>query len=194
MEKLIFATNNEHKLSEVKQMLEGLYQVIGLEEAGIFEDIPENEPTLEGNARFKARFIHEKFNMNVFADDTGLEIESLNGEPGVFSARYAGEAKNSDNNMKKVLFNLSNSTNRSAQFRTVLCLILNYKEFLFEGIVKGEILEKPIGHTGFGYDPIFKPEGHSLSFAEMGMKEKNEISHRGRAIQKFVQHLKSKTK
>lgn len=194
MEKLIFATNNAHKLTEVKQMLEGMYEVIGLEEAGIFEDIPENEPTLEGNAKYKARFVYEKLNMNVFADDTGLEIDALNNEPGVYSARYAGEAKNSDDNINKVLLKLSNVKNRSAQFRTTLCLIQNNQEFLFEGIVKGEILEKPTGQAGFGYDPIFKPEGLSISFAQMGMKEKNEISHRGRAIQKFVQHLKTRIK
>lgn len=194
MEKLIFATNNNHKLEEVKQMLQGIYQVIGLKEAGIDEDIPENEPTLEGNAITKARFVQNKLNTNVFADDTGLEVEALNGEPGVYSARYAGPGKDSIDNMKKVLQNLKYKTQRSAQFRTSICLILNNKEFLFNGIAKGNILEQAIGKSGFGYDPIFQPLGYSISFAEMDMDEKNKISHRGLAIQKLVQFLKTHTK
>jgi len=194
MEKLIFATNNEHKLSEVKHMLNGMYNVMGLKEAGIFEDIPENEPTLEGNARVKAQFVHNKFKVNVFADDTGLEITALKGEPGVISARYAGEGRDSVDNMNMVLNNLNEVSDRSAQFRTSICLILNDKEFFFEGIVKGTILEKAQGKAGFGYDPIFQPENYAVSFAQMGMDEKNNISHRGRAIQKLIEFLKTQTK
>lgn len=194
MDKLIFATNNDHKLTEVKQMLNGKYEVLGLKEAGIFEDIPENEPTLEGNARIKAWFVHDKLKVNVIADDTGLEINALMGEPGVMSARYAGPGKDSNDNMEKVLLKMNHITDRTAQFRTVICLILNNEEFMFEGIVEGKILEKPIGRAGFGYDPIFVPEQHSTSFAQMDMIEKNKISHRGRAIEKFVQFLKTTTK
>lgn len=190
METLIFATNNNHKLTEVKQMLKGIYKVLGLEEAGIFEDIPENEPTLEGNAQEKARFLHNKLKVNVFADDTGLEIKALNGEPGVYSARYAGPDKNSMDNMQKVLDKMTDETERQAQFRTAICLILNNKEYIFEGKVKGKILAKPKGEKGFGYDPIFEPEGYNISFAQMQMDIKNQISHRGRAIQKLVQFLK----
>lgn len=194
MDKLIFATNNEHKLNEVKQMLKELYIVLGLKEAGIFEDIPENESTLEGNARTKAQYVHNKLNVNVFADDTGLEIQALNGEPGVISARYAGPGKDSIDNMNKVLIKMNGVSDRSAQFRTSICLILNNKEYFFEGVVTGNILENPLGKAGFGYDPIFQPENHTISFAQMGMDEKNLISHRGRAIQKLVQFLKTQTK
>ncbi len=191
MEKLIFATNNQHKLTEVKKMLNGMYQVLGLEEAGIFEDILENEPTLEGNARTKAYFVHKKLKTNVFADDTGLEIKALNNEPGVFSARYAGSKKNSIDNMSLVLEKMKGKTMRTAQFRTSICLILNNNEQMFEGIVKGKILNSPIGNTGFGYDPIFEPEGYSISFAQMEMDEKNKISHRGKAVAKLIKFLKT---
>ncbi len=194
MEKLIFATNNKHKLTEVKKMLNGMYEVLGLEEAGIFEEIPENEPTLEGNAKIKAYFVHKKLKTNVFADDTGLEIEALNNEPGVFSARYAGPGRDSMDNMNKVLEKMKGKTMRAAQFRTSICLILNNNEKMFEGIVKGEILNTPIGKTGFGYDPIFEPQGYSISFAQMEMDEKNRISHRGRAVSKLIQFLKTQTK
>ena len=192
MEKLIFATNNEHKLVEVKKMLKGKYEVLGLKEAGIFEDIPENEPTLDGNARVKAEFIYNRLKINVFADDTGLEIDALDGEPGVYSARYAGESKNSIDNMNLVLSKMKLVTNRSAQFRTSICLILGGEKFFFEGIVKGSMLEKPIGETGFGYDPIFMPNGYNISFAEMHMDEKNKISHRGLAVKKLMNFLNDK--
>lgn len=192
MEKLIFATNNEHKLAEVKHMLSGKYKVLGLKEAGIFEDIPENENTLEGNAKVKAYFVYNQFKTNVFADDTGLEINALNGEPGVYSARYAGISKNSVDNMNLVLTRMNSEVDRSAQFRTAICLILNDKEFSFEGIVKGEILKNPIGQTGFGYDPIFKPDGYDTSFAQMEMDEKNKISHRGLAIKELMNFLNDK--
>jgi len=194
MEKLIFATNNEHKLIEVKQMLSGLFEVVGLNEAGISEDIPENEPTLEGNAEIKAQYVHKKLNTNVFADDTGLEIAALNNEPGVYSARYAGTDKDADANMKKVLDKMQNITHRKAQFRTSICLILHNKTYFFEGHVKGEILNSASGSKGFGYDPIFKPEEYEGSFAEMPMDEKNKISHRGRAIQQLIEFLKNQTK
>ncbi|MBI9067158.1 MAG: RdgB/HAM1 family non-canonical purine NTP pyrophosphatase [Salinivirgaceae bacterium] len=194
METLIFATNNEHKLHEVKKMLSGLYTVIGLEEAGIFEDIPENENTLNGNARAKALYVHSKLKTNVFADDTGLEILALNGEPGVYSARYAGVQKNSSDNMHLVLEKLKNIKNRNAQFRTAICLYLNDTEYFFEGIVKGSIIENPRGKEGFGYDPIFKPEGYHLTFAEIPLDEKNKISHRGQAIENLISFLKSQGK
>ncbi len=194
MEKLIFATNNKHKLTEVKKILAGVYEVAGLEEAGIFEDIPENELTLDGNARAKARYVHQKLNVNVFADDTGLEVAALNGEPGVFSARYAGPGKDSTDNMRKVLAKLEGITDRSARFRTAICLILDNNESMFEGIVNGTLRNEPSGEAGFGYDPIFEPEGYSITFAEMDMDEKNNISHRGKAIQKLVGFLKSGVK
>lgn len=192
MEELIFATNNEHKLTEVKKMLEGRYKVLGLKEAGIFEDIPENETTLEGNAKVKAYYVYNNLKTNIFADDTGLEIEALNGEPGVYSARYAGVSKNSVDNMNLVLLNMNTKENHSAQFRTAICLILNGKEYLFEGIVKGRILKEPIGETGFGYDPIFTPDGYDTSFAQMNMDEKNKISHRGLAIKQLMNFLNDK--
>lgn len=192
MDKLIFATNNSHKLHEVKQLLKNQFDVIGMEEAGFTDDIPENEPTLEGNARAKARYIYEKLKVNVFADDTGLEIDVLNGEPGVYSARYAGPAKSSEANMLLVLNKLQHQENRKARFRTAICLIYQDKEYLFEGIVTGQILHTKKGDAGFGYDPIFQPDEYNLSFAEMPLDEKNKISHRGRAIQKLVAFLSSK--
>lgn len=173
-------------------MLDGLYDVIGLEEAGIYEDIPENEPTLEGNARAKALYIWNKFHKNVFADDTGLEISPLNGEPGVFSARYAGEDKNANKNMQLVLEKMKGKNQRSAQFRTSICLILDGEEHYFNGTVSGNIIENPTGNEGFGYDPIFVPIGYNITFAEMPLHEKNKISHRGRAIEKLIFFLKTK--
>ena len=192
MDKLVFATNNNHKLIEVRKMLSAHFEIMGMEEAGIVDDIPENEPTLEGNAREKARYLYRKLGVNVFADDTGLEIDALNGEPGVFSARYAGHEKNSANNMQLVLQKLKGNTNRAAQFRTAICLIYHGNEYIFEGIVKGEILEEKKGEAGFGYDPIFQPDGYSSSFAEMDLDEKNKISHRGRAIEKLVDFLNTR--
>ena len=191
MKKLVFATNNEHKLYEVKKMLSGFYKVIGLKEAGIHEDIPENEPTLDGNAKAKAQYVWDKLKLNVFADDTGLEIDALNGEPGVYSARYAGPDKNSIDNMKLVLEKMGNTHLRSAQFRTSICLILEGNTYYFEGKVVGSMLESPRGTEGFGYDPIFQPQGYTVSFAEMPLDEKNKISHRGRAISKLIDFLKT---
>lgn len=187
--KLVFATNNRHKLQEIQHLLGNSIELLSLSEVGCFEDIPENQDTLEGNAAEKSFYIYNKLGMNCFADDTGLEIEALNGEPGVFSARYAGEEKSAENNMNKVLAKMTKIKNRKARFRTVISLVIDGLEFQFEGVVDGQILEEKRGTTGFGYDPIFKPDGLPLSFAEMSMKEKNKISHRGRAVAKLVDFL-----
>ncbi len=190
MNKLVFATNNKHKLHEVKEYLKDKYQILGLSDINCNDEIAETSQTLEGNASIKSHYIFEKFNINCFADDTGLEIEALNGAPGVYSARYAGEHHNFEANLQKVLKELKNENNRQAQFRTVISLILNGQEYYFEGIVKGEILREKRGTDGFGYDPIFIPKGFDESFAEMSLKQKNEISHRGRAVKKLVDFLK----
>ena len=160
-----------------------------LGDIGCIEDIPETQPTISGNASQKANYIFEKYHTNCFADDTGLEIEALNGEPGVLSARYAGNAKNSDANIAKVLKNLNDKTNRNARFKTVISLVINKKEFLFEGIINGKITGEKIGINGFGYDSIFIPDGYSITFAQMSDAEKNAISHRGIAFQKLIEHL-----
>lgn len=187
--KLVFATHNAGKLREVKELLEPNYEVIGLVELNDYEDIPENEPTLEGNALVKARTIWEKYGLSCFSDDTGLEINALNGAPGVYSARFAGPAKDAHENMDLVLEKLAGVSDRSAQFRTAVALILDGKEHVFEGTVQGTIRESKSGAMGFGYDPIFQPEGHEVTFAEMDNKLKNSMSHRGRAIQKLVDFL-----
>ena len=187
--KLVFATNNPNKLKEVKEILPNTIEVLSLEDIQCFDEIEETETTLEGNAQLKADYITQKFGYNCFADDTGLEVEILKGKPGVYSARFAGKPCNSENNMQKLLAKLKNKTNRKAQFRTAISLNLNEEKFLFEGICKGEILTKKQGEKGFGYDPIFKPENHTASFAEMSSVEKNSISHRGIAIEKLVAFL-----
>lgn len=187
---LVFATNNQHKLKELQALLGNEFRLLSLKDIGCNEEIPEEQPTLEGNASQKAFFIFEKYGYNCFADDTGLEIEALNGEPGVYSARYAGEAKNPEANMKKVLANMAKINVRNARFRTVISLIINGKETRFEGIVEGTILKEKRGNSGFGYDPIFLPDGFDQSFAEMDLSAKNEISHRGRAVRKLVACLK----
>lgn len=189
--KLVFATNNLNKLKEVQEMLPNSIELLSLKDINCFDDVDETAITLEGNAKLKANHITTNFSYNCFADDTGLEVESLDGKPGVYSARYAGEPSNSENNMQKLLADLSSSENRKAQFRTVVCLNLDNKQYLFEGICKGEILKEKQGEKGFGYDPIFKPEGFSKSFAEMTSEEKNTISHRGIAIDKLVAFLKN---
>ncbi|WP_275315207.1 non-canonical purine NTP diphosphatase [Tenacibaculum bernardetii] len=189
--KLVFATNNLNKLAEVKKMLPKNIELLSLNDIQCFDDIEETATTLDGNAKIKADHITSKFNFNCFADDTGLEVESLNGAPGVYSARYAGEPSNSENNMQKMLTELNGKENRTAQFRTSICLNLNGKQFLFNGVCKGNILTKKHGEKGFGYDPIFQPEGFKQSFAEMSSEEKNTISHRGLAIKKLVEFLKS---
>jgi XTP/dITP diphosphohydrolase len=189
--KLVFATQNPNKLKEVKSMLPANMEIVSLDQIGCFDDIPETQPTLEGNALQKARYINQNYGINCFSDDTGLEIEALGGEPGVFSARYAGEAKDSNANMEKVLTLLNGVENRKARFRTVIALILDGKEMLFEGIVEGEIIEHKQGKEGFGYDPIFLPHGYEQTFAEMPLAEKNLISHRKRAFHKLSEYLTS---
>ncbi len=186
---LVFATNNQHKLQELQAILGDEFRLLSLKDIGCNEDIPEEQPTLEGNASQKSHYIFNKFGYNCFADDTGLEIDALNGEPGVYSARYAGEEKSAEANMEKVLRKMAKINRRKARFRTVISLIINGKEDLFEGVVNGEILFSKKGGSGFGYDPIFQPDGFEKSFAEMGMDEKNKISHRGRAVQKLVNFL-----
>jgi len=194
MNKLVFATNNAHKLAEVRAILEPEFTIISLDDLNCKDDIPETADTLEGNALLKATYIHEKFGLDCFADDTGLEIEELGGEPGVYSARYAGEDNNSDNNMRKVLFLLENKTNRKASFRTVIALILGEKTLYFSGEIKGDITLHPQGESGFGYDPIFVPEGYQLSFAQLSAGEKNKISHRALAVNKLIDFLKHNSK
>ena len=189
--KLVFATNNLHKLKEVQEMLSNSIEVLSLKDIGCFEDIEETERTLEGNAKLKADYITEKYGFDCFADDTGLEVEALDGKPGVYSARYAGEHGNAEKNMEKLLFELQNKSSRKAKFRTIIALNLRNKQYLFEGICDGEILNEKTGVKGFGYDPIFKPSNASCSFAEMNSEEKNIISHRGIAIQELVQFLNS---
>jgi XTP/dITP diphosphohydrolase len=189
MKKLIFATNNAHKLEEVRAMLQPQYSIISLDEIGCHDDIPETAETLEGNALIKAQFVFDKYGLDCFADDTGLEIDALNGEPGVYSARYAGEACIPEDNIKKVLQLLGDSADRNARFRTSIALILEGKIHYFEGKVEGNIEFSPKGEQGFGYDPIFTPQGYDKSFAQLSAGEKNEISHRGLAIKKLVEFL-----
>ena len=189
MNKLVFATNNAHKLAEVKAILEPRFAIISLNDLNCNEDIPETADTLEGNALLKATYIHNKFGLDCFADDTGLEIEELGGEPGVYSARYAGEENNSINNMNKVLMLLGNNTNRNACFRTVIALIRGEKKVFFEGKINGNIALLPQGESGFGYDPIFIPEGYNVSFAQLSAEEKNKISHRALAVNKLIKYL-----
>ena len=189
--KLVFATNNQHKLHEIKKLLGDSIELLSLNDIGCHEDIPENQDTLEGNAAEKSFFIYHKYSVNCFADDTGLELEALNGAPGVYSARYAGEERNSENNMNLVLDKLSKIKNRKARFRTVISLVIDGHETQFQGVVNGHILEEKLGNTGFGYDPIFQPEESNLSFAQMPLDEKNIISHRGRAVKKLVEYLKN---
>jgi XTP/dITP diphosphohydrolase len=186
---LVFATNNKHKLEEIRHIIGDQYKIISLKELDCDDEIPETEETLEGNALLKARYIHSKFNCNCFADDTGLEIEALNGEPGVYSARYAGEHCSFEDNIVKVLQKMEEKTNRNALFRTVIALIIDNTEYLFEGSIRGTIIKDRRGISGFGYDPIFIPEGYSETFAEMGNELKNQISHRALATQKLTQFL-----
>lgn len=188
--KLVFATNNKHKLEEVRAILGNRIEVLSLNDINCHDDIPETADTLEGNALIKARYIYEKFGVDCFADDTGLEVESLGGEPGVYSARYAGEDCNPEANMYKLLQNLTGKNNRNAQFRTVIALIIQGEEKLFNGIVKGTISNEKMGNAGFGYDPIFIPEGFSESFAQMTSDMKNSISHRYRATEELSKYLK----
>jgi XTP/dITP diphosphohydrolase len=192
MPDLLFATNNPHKLREIREIMGHEFRILSLAEVNFDTDIPETQETIEGNAVQKARFVHELTGMNCFADDTGLEIDALDGLPGVYSARYAGEGCSFDDNIGKILLELEGITNRKAFFRCVICLILDGKEHLFEGRIDGVILPERQGTEGFGYDPVFLPEGHRQTFAEMPSYLKNGISHRGRAIDKMVKWYKSK--
>ena len=188
--KIVFATNNAHKLSEVAQVVGDKFELVTLRECGITEDIPENEPTLEGNALAKARYVYSRTGLNCFADDTGLEVDALNGEPGVRSARYATDGHDDEANKRLLLERMQGVENRAAQFRTAVALIVDGKEYLFEGIVRGDIACEEHGAGGFGYDPLFLPEGGAMTFAEMSAEAKNEISHRGRAVRKLAEFLK----
>ena len=187
---LVFATNNKHKVREISDLLDGNFRIIGLPDLNITEDIPEDAETLEENALFKARYVNGKTGMNVFADDTGLEVTALGGAPGVWSARYAGESKSFDDNIDKLLLEMQGMTDRSARFRTVIALILDGREYLFEGIVDGEILTERRGSGGFGYDPVFRATGSERTFAEIPLQEKNSISHRARAMRQLITFLK----
>ena len=189
--KLVFASSNKNKIFEIQSMLPETIQILSLEDIGCMEEIPETADTIEGNAILKANYISNKYGYDCFADDTGLEVAALNGEPGVFSARYAGEQRNSDDNMDKLLDNLSDKNNRKAQFKTVIALNINGKQNLFTGIAKGEITFEKTGTKGFGYDPIFQPIGYKETFAELSLEIKNEISHRGKATQKLINFLKT---
>ena len=179
----IFATNNKHKLEEIQQIVGDKLSILSLQDMNFREDIPENEPTIEGNALYKARFIYNRFGKDCFADDTGLEVVALNGEPGVLSARYAGEEKNYQSNNELLLKNLNPFPNKSARFKTVIACVLEGREYVFEGIIEGTIVNEPKGKNGFGYDPIFQPSGYQQTFAELSEEVKNTISHRARAME-----------
>ena len=187
--KLIFATNNAHKLDEVQKIIGNKIQIVSLNDIGCTDEIPETTPTLQGNALQKAKYIFDKYRLNCFADDTGLEIDALKGEPGVYSARYAGEPQDAQKNRDKVLNKLIDKTNKNAQFRTVIALILNGEEYFFEGVVKGKITNSEKGENGFGYDAIFIPEGYTETFAELASEIKNKISHRANAVEKLALYL-----
>lgn len=187
--KLVFASNNKNKIAEIQSMLPENIQILSLEDINCIEDIPETADTIEGNAVLKADYVTTKYGYDCFADDTGLEVNALNGEPGVYSARYAGEQKNADDNMNKLLDELKNQENRSAQFKTVIALNLNGKQQLFTGIAKGSITKNKMGTNGFGYDPIFKPENFAETFAELPLATKNQIGHRGKAVQQLIDYL-----
>ncbi|HNP32480.1 MAG TPA: non-canonical purine NTP diphosphatase [Flavobacterium sp.] len=186
---LVFASNNHNKIKEIQLLLPDSIKVLSLEDIGCFEEIPETADTIEGNAILKANYVSQKYGYNCFADDTGLEVEALNGEPGVYSARYAGEQKDANDNINLLLLNLKGKPNRAAQFKTVIALNINEKQTLFTGIVKGKIIEEKIGTNGFGYDPIFVADGYSKTFAELSIEEKSIISHRGLAVKQLVDFL-----
>jgi len=188
---LVFATNNLNKLNEVKSLIPKEIKLLSLSDIGCFEDIPETQSTIEGNAIQKAEYIKTNYGYDCFADDTGLEVSALNGEPGVYSARYAGEQRNANDNMNKILKALENKNDRKAQFKTVIALHLNNKLEVFTGICEGEITKSKQGENGFGYDPIFKPLGYNQTFAEMDLELKNKIGHRGKAIKKLVEYLQN---
>ena len=189
MEHIVFATNNKNKLNEIRDILGSTMHILSLHDINCHEEIPETGATIEENALIKSRYVKEKYGYDCFADDTGLEIKSLNNAPGVYSARYAGDEHNSEKNMQKVLDNLKNKTDRSAQFRTCIALIKGDKEYLFEGKIEGKIITEKRGDSGFGYDPIFMPDGYDQTFAELGNNIKNKISHRALAVKKLIAFL-----
>jgi XTP/dITP diphosphohydrolase len=191
MKNLVFATSNPNKIKEANDLLPADLEVKGLKDIGCTEDVPETSPTIQGNALQKARYVFENYKVNCFSEDTGLEIDALNGEPGVYTARYAGEARDKEANMAKAIANLEGKSNRGAQFRTVIALIIDGEEQTFEGIARGTIAMQKQGTEGFGYDPIFIPAGFDRSFAQMTQAEKNEISHRGQAVRKLVKFLRT---
>lgn len=191
MKKLCFATNNRHKVAEVSQMLEGRFELLTLQDIGCHEELAEDQETLEGNSRQKADYVWQHYNVSCFADDTGLEVEALDGAPGVYSARYAGPQRSDSDNIRHLLQNLEPHQNRKARFRTSITLILGGQQHQFEGIVEGTISKAWQGNKGFGYDPVFVPDGHDRTFAEMSSEEKNAISHRGRAVRQLVAFLKA---
>jgi XTP/dITP diphosphohydrolase len=186
---LVFASNNKNKIKEIQALIPNIIQIISLEDIGCIEDIPETAETIEGNAILKANYVTEKYGYPCFADDTGLEVDALNGAPGVYSARYAGEQKDANDNMDKLLSKLKDKTNRNANFKTVICLNLNGTQQLFTGIINGKIIDEKIGINGFGYDPIFIAEGHDKTFAELTLEEKAHISHRGIAVAQLIAFL-----
>lgn len=190
MKKIVFATNNAHKLAELREIMAGSYEVVGLADIGCHDDIAETASTIEGNARIKARYVHDHYGLDCFSDDTGLEIEALNGAPGVYSARYGGVAHDSERNIDRVLREMQGVANRRARFRTAIVLIKDGQEHLFEGEVRGEILTERHGTGGFGYDSIFKPDEADCTFAQMTAEQKNAISHRGRAVAALTAFLK----
>jgi XTP/dITP diphosphohydrolase len=188
---LVFATNNAHKLVEVRNVVGNRFTIRSLADIGCFDDIPETADTLEGNASIKSKYIYDKYGVDCFADDTGLEVVYLGGKPGVWSARYAGDEHNHENNIQKLLMEMEGASNRKARFRTVISLIISRTEFFFEGVVTGTILNEKNGDKGFGYDPVFQPDGFSTSFAEMDLEVKNKISHRGVAVRKLAAFLET---
>ena len=191
--KICFATNNKHKIEEVSKLLGTDFQLLSLEEIGCNKELPEEQDTLEGNSRQKAEYVYDHYGISCFADDTGLEVEALGGDPGVYSARYAGSERNGEKNIALLMKNLSGIDRREAQFRTVITFIGENKEFRqFEGVVEGRIISEKLGEKGFGYDPIFLPKGHNQTFAQMALEEKNKISHRALAVNQLVLYLKSK--
>lgn len=191
--KLVFASNNKNKIQEIQALVPNTFQILSLEEIGCTEDIPETADTIEGNAILKANYVTEKYGYDCFADDTGLEVEALNGAPGVYSARYAGEQKDANDNMDKLLSELEDKSNRKANFKTVIALNLKGEQNLFTGIINGKIIEDKIGTNGFGYDPIFVAEGYEKTFAELSMEEKSTISHRGIAVKELILFLQKQS-
>jgi len=187
--KLVFASNNKNKIIEVQNLLPDTIQILSLEDIGCIEDIPETAETIEGNAILKANYVTERYGYDCFADDSGLEVDALNGAPGVISARYAGEHKNNDDNIDKLLLELSNKTTRKAHFKTVIALNINKQQHLFTGIAKGEIIQERKGTNGFGYDPVFQPESYNRTFAEFSLEEKSAISHRAKAVNELIMFL-----